>query len=108
MPSTASPAFEAGVSKGEAKMEEFFDSPKRAMIAGVVRALGAAGITIALMVVVLNEIFTLNIVNDTNGPFSVDTIQGPMAGALGLLSLGILVGGARVVMGQLGNGGGGL
>ncbi len=31
-----------------------------------------------------------------------------MAGALGLLSLGILVGGARVVMGQLGNGGGGL
>jgi len=104
----SNPQFEASVAYGEEKTEAFLEGARRAKIARVVRALGAAAITIALMIVVLNEIFTLSIVNNSEGPFSVDTIQGPMAGALGLLSLGILVGGARVVMGQMGGGSGGL
>jgi len=75
-------------------------------IAGVVRALGGAGITIALIIVVLNQVFTLDIVNSSSGPFQISTVTGPMAGALGLLALAILVGGARIVMNQMGSGGG--
>jgi len=71
-----------------------------------VRALGGAAITIALVIVVLNEVFTLNIVSNSSGPFSVDNVQGPTAGALGLLALALLVGGARVVMNQMGGNGG--
>jgi len=75
-------------------------------ISGVVRALGGAGITVALIIVVLNQVFTLDIVSNSSGPFATSTVTGPMAGALGLLALAILVGGARVVMNQMGNGGG--
>ncbi len=98
--------WQAGTARGEQRMEEFLDADAKAQIAGVVRALGAAGITIALMVVILNQVFSMDMVSNTSGPFSVDTIQGPLAGALGLLGLGIFVGGARVVMRQLGGGGG--
>lgn len=97
--------FQAGVRRGERKMERFMDADAKAQIAGVVRALGAAGITIALMIVILNQVFAMEMVNNTSGPFDVGTIQGPLAGALGLLGLGIFVGGARVVMRQLGGGG---
>ncbi|MFW5918485.1 MAG: hypothetical protein ACOCR0_03275 [Haloferacaceae archaeon] len=103
--------YREGVARGERKMEAFFEADGQAQIAGVVRALGAAGITIALMVVILNQVFEMDMVNETDGPFDVDVIEGPLSGALGLLGLGIFVGGARVVMRQLGgggNGGGGL
>jgi hypothetical protein len=77
-------------------------------IANVVRGLGAAGITIALIIVVLNQVFTLDIVNNSSGPFDVSTVEGPLIGALGLLALALLVGGARVVMNQMGGSNGGL
>jgi len=74
---------------------------------GTVRVIGGAMIGIAVLVVVLNEVFALSSVSNSSGPFSdvigqIETIGGA---ALGLIVIGLLVAGANRVMGFFGGGG---
>ena len=74
---------------------------------GTVRVIGGAMIGIAVLVVVLNEVFALSSVSNSSGPFSdvigqLETIGGA---ALGLIVIGLLVAGANRVMGFFGGGG---
>jgi len=78
-----------------------------ALIMGTVRVVGGAMIGIAVLVVVLNEVFTLEAVANSSGAFSgvLDSLQTTGGAALGLLVIGLLVLGANRVMGFFGNNG---
>jgi len=74
---------------------------------GTVRVIGGAMIGIAVLVVVLNEVFALNSVSNSSGPFSdvITQLQNIGGAALGLIVIGLLVAGANRVMGFFGGGG---
>ena len=82
-----------------------------AAIMGTVRTIGGAMIGIAVLVLVLTEVFTLEAFNETNGsydgPFGgvLDSLTSTGPAALGLLVIGILVLAANRVMGFFGGGG---
>lgn len=78
-----------------------------AAIMQTVRVLGGAMIGIAILVVVLSEVFSLEAINSTDGPFSgiIDSLQSTGSAALGLLVIGLLVLAANQVMGFFGGGG---
>jgi uncharacterized membrane protein YesL len=73
----------------------------------VVRVLGGAMIGIAILVVVLNEVFALDQINNSSGAFSgvIDSLKSTGGAALGLLVIGLLVLGANRVMAFFGGGG---
>jgi hypothetical protein len=79
----------------------------KASIMGTVRVIGGAMVGISVLVVVLNEIFTLDAINNSSGPFAdvISQLTGIGGAALGLLVIGILVLGANRVMGFFGGGG---
>jgi len=64
------------------------------------KSIGAGPMTVALVVIVLNELFTLEIVNNTSGPFSstMATIENIGGGALTIVVLGFLVLAGAVAM----------
>lgn len=72
-----------------------------------VRILGGAMIGIAVLVVVLNEVFSLEAINGTEGEFSgvVSSLTSTGSAALGLLVIGLLVLAANRVMGFFGGNG---
>jgi hypothetical protein len=72
-----------------------------------VRVLGGAMIGIAVLVLVLNEVFTLEAMNVSDGPFAgvMDSLQSTGGAALGLIVIGLLVLAANQVMGFFGGGG---
>jgi len=74
---------------------------------GTVRVIGGAMIGIAVLVVVLNEVFALSSVSNSSGPFSdvIGQLETIGAAALGLIVIGLLVAGANRVMGFFGGGG---
>ena len=76
-------------------------------IMGVVRVIGGAMIGIAVLVVVLNEIFSIESISNTTGPFGgvVDSLESTGVAALSLLVVGLLVAAANRVMGFFGGGG---
>ena len=83
-----------------------------AQMMGAVRFIGGATIGIAVIVLVLNEIFTLEAFEtdaDGNyeGPFGsiLGSLESTGAAALGLLVIGLLVLAANQVMGFFGSGG---
>jgi len=78
-----------------------------ANIMSTVRVIGGAMIGISVLVVVLNEVFSLDAISNSSGPFSgvIDQLTGIGGAALGLLVIGILVLGANRVMGFFGSGG---
>lgn len=78
----------------------------QAEVMGAVRMIGGAMIGIAVLVIVLNEVFTLDAM-DTEGPFETvtDSLESTGAAALGLLVIGLLVVAANRVMGFFGSGG---
>jgi hypothetical protein len=82
-----------------------------AAIMGTVRTLGGAMIGIAVLVLVLTEVFTLDAFNQTNGtydgPFGgvLDSLTSTGPAALGLIVIGLLVLAANRVMGFFGGGG---
>ena len=79
----------------------------QAAIMGTVRLIGGAMIGIAILALVLTEVFTLEAMNITDGPFEgvLDSLEGTGAAALGLLVIGLLVAAANQVMGFFGGGG---
>jgi len=79
----------------------------KASILDVVRLIGGAMIGIAVMVVVLNELFSLDAISNSSGPFSGITDQLSTIGvsAITLLVIGLLVVAANRIMGFFGRGG---
>jgi len=80
----------------------------QASIMGTVRLLGGAMIGIAVLVVVLNEVFSLDTISNGTGPFSgiTDSLQSTGVAAMSLLVVGLLVVAANRVMGFFGGRGG--
>jgi hypothetical protein len=74
---------------------------------GVVRAIGGAMIGLAILVVVLNEVFSLETINNSSGSFSsvITSLESTGGAALGLLVIGLLVVAANRIMGFFGGGG---
>jgi len=71
-----------------------------------VRVIGGAMIGLGVLVIVLNEVFTLEAMN-SSGPFGsvIDSLESTGAAALGLLVIGLLVLAANRVMAFFGSGG---
>jgi len=82
-------------------------APERLDMMQTVRVLGGSMIGIAILVVVLNEVFSLNQISNSSGPFAsvIESLQTTGGAALGLLVIGLLVLGANRVMGFFGGGG---
>ena len=74
---------------------------------GAVRVIGGAMIGIAILAVVLTEVFTLDVIANSDGPFQgvIDSLESTGSAALGLLVIGLLVLAANRVMGFFGSGG---
>ena len=79
----------------------------QAKIMGVVRVIGGAMIGIAVLVVVLNEIFSIDSIANSTGEFAgvIDSLESTGVAALSLLVVGLLVAAANRVMGFFGGGG---
>jgi len=73
------------------------------------RMFGAAVVTIAITVIVVNEVLTVDTINNTSGPFTgvINDLETTGVAAMGLLVVGLLVVAGRVVMGFMGGSGGG-
>ena len=78
-----------------------------ARIMRTVRVLGSGMIGLAVLVVVLNEVFSLDQIANSTGQFSnvIDSLTSTGSAALGLLVIGLLVLAANQVMGFFGGGG---
>jgi uncharacterized membrane protein YesL len=72
-----------------------------------VRVIGSAMIGIAVLVVVLNEVFSLDTIANSSGAFSgvIESLKSTGGAALGLLVIGLLVLGANRIMSFFGGGG---
>lgn len=78
-----------------------------ASIMHTVRVIGGALIALAMITLVLTEIFTLDAMNVSSGPFSgvYDTLTTTGPAALTLLVIGLIVLAANRIMGLFGGGG---
>lgn len=85
-------------------LDEEFDTSYGITVS--IRQVIGAGIILGLGIVILNQVFTLNIMQNSSGPFNITTVTSPLGAALAILGLAIFVGGARIVMNQMGGGGG--
>jgi len=88
--------------------EEFeADGLSKASIMRTVRVIGGGMIGISVLVIVLNEMFSLETIANTTGPFSsvIDSLETTGGAALGLLVIGFLVLAANRIMGFFGGGG---
>ena len=76
-------------------------------IMATVRLIGGAMIGIAILALVLTEVFTLEAMDIDEGPFAsvMNSLETTGGAALGLLVIGLLVAAANRVMGFFGSGG---
>lgn len=102
-----SPSYEFGRQIGNAKFDEFEQAYAQGNIMQVVRLIGGAMIGIAVLVVVLNQVFQLDSISNGSGPFSgiTDSLESTGVAAISLLVVGLLVVSANRVMGFFGGGG---
>jgi len=72
-----------------------------------VRLIAGAMIGISVLVIVLNEVFSLDSIANGSGPFQgvIDSLESTGSAALGLLVIGLLVVAANAIMGFFGRGG---
>ena len=79
----------------------------QAEVMGTVRVIGGAMIGISVLVIVLNEVFSINSISNSTGPFSgiIDSLESTGVAAMSLLVVGLLVAAANRVMGFFGGGG---
>jgi len=98
-------ALDAGRNTVESASQKLGVSTPKMM--GTVRVIGGSMIGIAVLVIVLNEVFSLNQIANDTGPFAgvIDSLERTGGAALGLLVIGLLVLGANRVMGFFGGGG---
>ena len=98
------PSLEDDVSLESIDDEEFDSSFG---ITASIRQVIGAGIILGLGIVILNKVFSMEMVAQSSGPFDISTVTSPLGAALGILGLAIFVGGARIIMNQMGGGAGG-
>jgi aspartate oxidase len=98
-------AFQVGADSAEELARDAGLSNARIM--DVVRVIGGAMIGLAVLVVVLNSVFTLDTIQSGSGPFQsvIDSLETTGGAALGLLVIGLLVVAANRIMGFFGRGG---
>ena len=103
----ANPNYQFGYQLGDAKIEQLREDHASASIMDTVRVIGGAMIGIAVLVVVLNEVFSLDSIANSSGPFSgiTDRLTSIGVAAMGLVIIGLLVLAANQVMGFFGRGG---
>src|SRR6056297_492796 len=79
----------------------------QAEVMGTVRVIGGAMIGISVLVIVLNEVFSINSIANSSGPFAgiIDSLESTGVAAMSLLVVGLLVAAANRVMGFFGGGG---
>ena len=87
----------------ESHFDDRFDASQYDDSMGImqeVRLIGGAIITIAVIVLVLNEVLSVNAIANTTGPFSgvIDTLESTGGSALTLLVIGLLVVAAMAIM----------
>jgi hypothetical protein len=72
-----------------------------------IRMIGGAVILIAIVVLVVNEVLTVNAINNSSGPFTsvIDSLNTTGVAAMSLLVVGLVVAAARAIMGFMGGGG---
>jgi len=101
------PDYQMGREIGNAKLDEIEDEWSQASIMQQVRLIAGAMIGISVLVIVLNEVFSLSQVSNSSGPFSsvIDSLESTGGAALGLLVVGLLVVAANAVMSFFGRGG---
>jgi len=114
---TATDGFRSGKAWGNAAFDALRDEVTtddenaegfaRADIMNTVRVIGGAMIGLAVLVVVLDEVFSINSISNSSGPFSgvIDSLESTGVAALSLLVIGLLVAAANQVMGFFGGGG---
>lgn len=105
----AASAMPSALETGQSAVDELSSRTgfAQASIMQTVRVMGGALIGIAVLVVVLNEVFSLDAISNSTGEFSgvIDSLQSTGAAALGLLVVGLLILAANRVMGFFGGGG---
>jgi len=104
----SNPSFNAGVSIGNSKFDKIEQRSASANMMGAVRMIGGALIGIAVLVVVLSEVFALDQIQNANGSFGgiIDSLEGTGVAALSLLVIGLLVVAANRIMAFFGGPGG--
>jgi len=97
--------FVHGDTGGAFDMADSFEH--EALMMDAVRMIGGTMIGLAVLVVVLNQVFSLKSINNSTGAFSgvITSLKTTGGAALGLLVIGLLVVGANYVMGFFGGGG---
>lgn len=87
---------------------EEFDTALAQNIMGTVQMIGGAVITIAVIVVVVNEVLTIDAVANSTGPMSsvIDSLETTGASAMILLVVGLVVAAAVALLGFFRGGGG--
>jgi len=95
---TDSAAYQRGRDMGEATVAQFDQMGG----GGMTERIAGGIIAVTVVAIVLNQLFTLSIVNTTTGPFSglLQTVESVGTGALTLVVLGFLAaaGGAAIAM----------
>lgn len=78
-------------------------------VMGAIRVIGGALIMLGVILVVLNEVYTLDTIANSTGPFAdqISSAQNTGGSALGLLIIGLLAAAGSRIMGMFGGGGGG-
>lgn len=101
------PDYQMGRQIGNAKLNEFEDEWAEASIMRQVRLIAGAMIGLSVLIIVLNEVFSLDQISNSSGPFSdvTDSLESTGGAALGLLVVGLLVVAANAVMSFFGRGG---
>jgi len=114
---TSTDGFRSGKALGHAAIDALSDEVTnddedaegfaRADLMGTVRVIGGAMIGLAVLVVVLNQVFTLDSISNGSGPVQgvIDSLESTGGAALGLLVIGLLVVAANRIMGFFGRGG---
>lgn len=104
---TSHPDVEMGRQIGNAKLNDFEEEWTQASIMNQVRLIAGAMIGISVLVIVLNEVFSLNAISNSSGPFSdvITSLKNTGGAALGLLVVGLLIVAANAVMSFFGRGG---
>lgn len=97
-----SPSFRYGYEKGLETFEPDPDASVMGATRGMAEKIGGGVVSIGIITLVLNKMFSLKVFNITNGPFSglIDQVISIGTGALSLVVLGFLAAAGSVAVGM--------
>jgi hypothetical protein len=105
----AASAMPSALNTGQSAVNELSSRTdmSEARIMDVVRVVGGAMIGLAVLVVVLNEVFAIDAIANGTGQFTgvIDSLETTGSAALGLMVIGLLIVAANRIMSYFGGGG---